>query len=243
MKNFLLLLIFSSFSAFAQEVDITDALKKVEIGKLAEANSLLMQLKQTNPNDAAVIFLDAVLTADGNEAQKKYSSVFEKFPNSQYADASMYRVFSYYYSIGLYKKAGEYLALLKHNYPQSAYINTAERSIPNSDEENKTPTVESPTPKQTPIKIVKTEEPKASQAANFTIQAGAFLSAENAKHLSDQLNKDGYTSEIVTKDIGGSQLKVVTAGKFVTEDDAKKVLSAIEVKYNLRGRIIPISGK
>jgi hypothetical protein len=226
----------------AQEVDITDTLRKIEVGKIAEANSLLQQLKQTNSNDPAIIFLDAVLTKDGNDAIKKYSLVFEKFPNSQYADASLFRVFSFYYSIGSYKKAEGLLNRLKQDYPQSAYISAADRKIPDIEEEQSQPAMEMPKSTVPQIKIVKAEEMKPT-AVNFTVQAGAFINEDNAKRLSDQLSKDGYSSEVTVKEIGGSQLKVVNAGRFATEDDANKALALIEARYNLKGRVIPITAK
>ncbi len=230
-----------SISIYPQEVDITDALKKVEVGKVEEANSLLQQLKQTNPSDPSIAFLDAVLTKDGNEALKKYSIVFEKFPKSKYADAALFRVFSFYYSLGSYKKAETYLDKLKNEYPLSPYILAADRNIPVEDEvigKSKSEFVKD----EVKIKIVPVEETKTTNA-NFTIQAGAFLNLDNAKRLSDQLSKDGLHTEISIRDIGGSQLNVVSTGKFATEADAKKVLSSIESKYNIKGRVISLTNK
>ena len=245
MKKFLTLfsvLVLLTIKVAAQDVDISDALKNIENGKLSEALSLLEQFKNTDPNDPSVIFLDAVLTKDGNDAVKKYSTVFEKFPKSLYADASLFRVFSFYYSIGSYKKAETYLTQLKSDYPQSPYITSADRKIPDTEEDQPKATTEKFKPAAPQIKIVKAEEVKPV-AAHFTIQAGAFINSENAKRLSDQLSKDGFTSEISTRYIGGSQLKVVNAGKFATEEEAKKSLSSIEAKYNLKGRVIPITNK
>ena len=245
LKNILLVastLFLISTETIAQEVDITDALKNIENGKVAEATSILEQLKQTNPNDPAIIFLDAVLTKDGNDAIKKYSYVFENFPKNQYADVSLFRVFSFYYAIGSYKKAESYLNRLKQNYPQSPYIAAANKKIPDIEEELNTPKTGIEKPVALKIKIVKAEESKPA-AANFTIQAGAFLNTDNANRLSDQLSKDGFPTEITAREIGGGQLKVVNAGKFASEEEAKKALASIEAKYNLRGRVIPITNK
>lgn len=229
-------------TVYSQEVEIDNILKKIEVGKVDEANSILLQLKQTNPSDPSVAFLDAVLTKDGNDAFKKYSLVYEKFPKSKYADASLFRLFSYFYSIGSYKKADEYLTKLKNEYPVSPYIIAAERSIPEEEETVAGSKVHADTTTVPKIKIVPVEESKVAKA-NFAIQAGAFLNLENAKRLKDQLSKDGFPTEISVRDIGGSQLNVVSTGKFATEPEAKKVLSAIESKYNLKGRVIPLTNK
>ncbi len=105
----ILFIVFLSLHVYAQEVDIVPALQQIENGNIKSAETFLRDLKVKNANDPSVIFLDAVLTKDGEEALKKYSTVLEKYPNSKYADAVLYRIFSYYYSLGYYKKAETYL--------------------------------------------------------------------------------------------------------------------------------------
>lgn len=88
---FYLLFIIINISIIAQEADITSALRQIDSGDINSANNFLRELKSKNPNDPSVIFLDAVLTTNGEEALKKYSIVYEKYPKSKYADASLYR--------------------------------------------------------------------------------------------------------------------------------------------------------
>lgn len=212
-------------SVLAQEADITSALRQIESGNINGAEVSLKELKKSNPGDPSVIFLDAVLTINGEEALKKYSSVYEKFPKSKYADASLYRIFSYYYSLGYYKKAESYLSKLKSDYPASPYLKSADRNIPDSEEV---------------IEITKTEE-SLPVKYNYTIQAGAFLNVDNAKRLEEQIKSDGYPAEITTKEIGGSILNVVTVGKFIKDEDAASVLEYLSKKYNLAGRVISLT--
>lgn len=225
MKNikdiFVFLTFFSTF-LLAQEVDISSALRQIESGDIKTAGITLKELKSEKPNDPSVIFLDAVLTANGEEALKKYFIVYEKFPKSKYADAALNRIFSYYYSLGYYKRAESYLSKLKTEFPNSPYIKSADRNIPDSEE-----VVElTPEAKIDPVKY------------NFTIQAGAFLNLDNAKKLSEQIQSDGYFSEITSKEIGGSILNVVNVGKFIKEDETKPVLEYLSQKFNLNGRVI-----
>lgn len=240
MKYFYTLL-FISFKLLAQETDITAALKSIEVGKIDEALASLQKLKDETPSDPSVIFLDAILTTSGEESIKKYSIVFDKYPKSKYADIALYRVFSYYYSLGLYKKAESYLMRLKIDYPASPYIAAADRKIPDSEEFIQPQSIE----KQKVISVQNdsTKSIAIKETAKFTIQAGAFLNAENAIKLKEQLIKDGLSSEIISKVVGGSLLKIVTTGRFSSEQEAKSVLSKIEPKYNLKGRIIPINPK
>jgi len=235
MKRNILLLVFLTNQIFSQEVDIAPALKQIERGNISNAATILLNLKSKNPGDPSVIFLDATLTKDGDEALRKYSTVLEKFPESKYADASLYRIFSYYYSLGYYKKAESYLNRLKKDFPESPYIKTADRKIPDIEEPSVQTVIEP--------RIQQPEQQKKNEAKeyNFTIQAGAFFNIDNAKNLSDQLRKENYFTEITTKEVGGSILNVVNVGKFANEEKAKPVLKFLEKKFNLKGRVVPIN--
>lgn len=214
----------------AQEVNISKALWEVEAGNIANAQTYLQEFKSTNPDDPSVIFLDGVLTQNGDDALKKYSFVYEKYPKSKYADACLFRIFSYYYSLGYYKKAESYLTKLKTDFPNSPYIKAADRTIP--DEETET-------------EIIRETKQKKNIAApknyKYTIQVGAFLNADNANKLNTQLNADGFSSEIITKEIGGSLFNIVNTGKFETEEETASMLEILENKYSIKGRIVPLA--
>lgn len=237
-KIFFLLSIFILFATLqAQEINITNALKEIENGNLISAETQLKKFKTKNPNDPSVVFLDAVMTKNANEAIKKFSFHYQNFPNSKYADASLFRIFSYYYALGYYKKAESYLSELKKNFPNSPYLKTADKTIPDVDDFELSKT-------QTKIENQKPSISKEDFVeGKFTIQVGAFLNPENAVKLSEQLKAEGLTTEISSKVIGGSTLKVVTAGIFPTEDEAKIKLEFINQKFNLKGRVILISNQ
>jgi tetratricopeptide (TPR) repeat protein len=233
LSTTLLFCILLSIQVFADEADISDALRQINSGNIKAAESILQNLKSANPNDPSVIYLDGILTKNGDEALKKYSAVLEKYPNSKYADASLYRIFTYYYSLGFYKKAGMYLERLKKDYPESPYLKTADRTIPETEE----PVVQAPKTNPAPGNL----SDNGLKKYNFVIQAGAFLNEDNAKKLSDKLRNENYSTEIITKEIGGTALKIVNVGKFVTEDDARPELSILEKKFGIKGRIVPIN--
>jgi len=233
MKKVLTILLIATSPLFSQEVDIVPALQQIENGNIKSAETIMRELKTKNANDPSVIFLDAVLTKDGEEALEKYSTILEKYPDSKYADAVIYRIFSYYYSLGYYRKAETYLDRLKKDFPESPYIKTADRKIPDIEEQPPQPIVTASKPVQPEKTEIKTY--------NFTIQAGAFLNVDNAKKLCDRLNKENYFTEITTKEIGGSILNVVNVGRFTTEEESKSVLSLLEKRFNLKGRTVPIN--
>jgi len=236
MKNlFIILILFLPLSYFwAQEVDIIPTLKMIESGEISEAKKASSKLFEKFPNDPSVIFLDAVLTSNGNQALKKYSKVFNDYPNSKFADAALYRVFSYYYTLGSYTKAANLLEIMKNKYPDSPYIKAAERTIP----EEKL--IDEPVNEEVVSKPKVEEFTNTVQSPRFTIQAGAFLNRKNAEALKEKIESKGFPSSITTKEVGGSLLNVVTGGKFITESDASELLNYLHSNLGLNARIISL---
>ncbi|MFZ0454819.1 MAG: tetratricopeptide repeat protein, partial [Ignavibacteriaceae bacterium] len=119
---------------FSQDVDIIPYLKQIESGNKKGVEERLPSLISKNPNSPSVLFLEGVLTKDGDKALVTYSKILDKYPKSKYADAALYRIFSYYYAAGEYYNAKKCLEDLKKDYPISPYIKIAERDIPASDQ-------------------------------------------------------------------------------------------------------------
>jgi len=227
----LIILLLITNTIFSQ-ANIVPALKDIERGDLIAARIKLGTLLGKYPNDTSVKFLDAVLTEDGVEAMNKYTQIFTQHPENQYADAALYRTFSYYYSLGIYKKADGLLSKLKNEYPNSPYIKAADRTLPSEDIYYKSKEEYEPVSK--PIREVVAEK-------RYSIQAGAFLNKTNAENLKKKFEKDGYYSSIFPKEVGGSLLNVVIVGKFGNKDEAQKQLGVINKKYKLNGRIITVN--
>ena len=61
--------------------------------------------------------------------------LIDKFPKSTYADAALYRIYSYYFALGLYNTADKNLNKLKKDYPESPYIKMAAANIVQNDVE------------------------------------------------------------------------------------------------------------
>ena len=149
LNYFSLLLFFNLFlingEFYPQEVDIVPYLKAIENGNIGQAKDALVDLKEKKSDDPSVMFLDAVLKENGQEAVVIYQNIVDNYPKSKYADAALYRIFSYYYALGLYDTAREKLKLLKEAYPESPYINIADQNLAaleNSKEEEKSKTEE-----------------------------------------------------------------------------------------------------
>ena len=74
---------------YSQDVDIIPYLKQIESGNSAGVKAELPELKRKNPESPSIMFLDGVLTENGQQAIVIYQNVVENYPKSKYADASL----------------------------------------------------------------------------------------------------------------------------------------------------------
>ena len=213
-KFIISLLFLLTINIAGQGIDISDYLKKIESGKIEEVKEKLPELKAKYPHDPSVLFLEGILTENGKTSVSLFSNVVNNYPQSRYADAAMYRIYSYYYALEMSPESASWLGKLKKNYPSSPYIKIAEKNNKISDQKIK---------------------------YKYTIQAGAFSNKENANALKKQFIDAGYSSEIKDKTVAGTIFQVVYVGKFTTEEEAKNFLQQINSQYNLDGRVISIN--
>ena len=103
------------------EPDIRHRLEMIEKGQAEAVRAELPSLMTNYQNNPGVMYLQAVLTTDGMEAAKLYQNIVDNFPKSEWGDDALYKLYQYYYSIGLYKTADQKLMQLKEQYPFSAY--------------------------------------------------------------------------------------------------------------------------
>ena len=234
LNYFSLLVLFNLFlmmgEILPQEVDIVPYLKAIENGNIGQAKDALINLKEKYPDDPSVMFLDAVLKENGQEAVVIYQNIVDNYPKSKYADAALYRIFSYYYALGLYDTAREKLKQLKESYPESPYISIADQNLSalenNGNEEE--------------LNNEEEKKPLPEEVYKFTIQAGAFTNAENANNLATEFDNAGIYSWVGEKSVGGTTFHVVYAGKFVKYEDAENFLQVLNSRFKLNGNIVPI---
>ena len=209
------------------EPDIQRRLEMIERGLDEAVKTELPTLLANYQNNPGVLLLQAILTTDGTEATKIYQSIVDNFPKSEWADDALYKLYQYYYSIGLYKTADQKLDQLKRDYPFSAY----------AAEETQAKATQLPTPQEQPAVIKKpTTVPKYSTL--FTLQVGAFSALQNAEELRSRFEKEGYTSNIFTIVKNGQKLHKVWVGEFQTQDDARRFGGEIKKKFNLEAMVV-----
>jgi tetratricopeptide (TPR) repeat protein len=231
--SILLILITFTGKLYSQEVDIVPYLKAIENGNIGQAKEALVDLKENNAADPSVIFLDAVLKENGQEAVVIYQDIVDNHPESKYADAALYRIFSYYYALGLYETAQEKLKQLKSSYPASPYINVADQNLA---------ALEKSDAKETET-VVEEIKPKVEENYKFTIQAGAFTNLDNANKLIGEFEAAGIFSRLGEKIVGGTTFHVVYAGKFEKYEDAESFLQVVNSRYKINGSIVSIPPK
>ena len=218
---------------YSQEIDIVPYLKAIESGNIGQAKEALVELKEKNPNDPSVMFLDAVLKENGQEAVVIYQNIVDTYSKSKYADAALYRIFSYYYALGLYDTAQEKLKQLKESYPESPYIKIADQNLSALEKSD--------------VGDKKTKETESisvpEEVYRFTIQAGAFTNIDNAQKLFNEFENSGIFSRIEEKTVGGTTFHIVYAGKFEKYEDAENFLQVINSRFKVSGSIVPIPPK
>jgi len=232
IQALILLFIFAGLT-YSQDVDIIPNLKQIESGNIDAARSELLDLKEEYPESPSIKFLEGVLTENGQLAVVIYQDIVDNYSTSKYADAALYRIFSYYYALGLYETAQKKLDQLILDYPGSPYIKIAQK--------NKFPGEDISVSKDEDSTKVNGEETVVEQEYKFTIQAGAFSNSNNAESLKAEFLNSGIFSETKEKLVGGTRFHVVFVGKFLTENDAEGFLQVINKRYELTGRIIPIT--
>jgi hypothetical protein len=182
---------------------------------------MLMTTYQNNPG---VMYLQGVLTPDGTEAAKIFQSVVDNFPKSEWADDALYKLYQYYYSIGLYKTADQKLAQLKQDYPYSAYA--AEQS--STEKEEMTDNAD----------VVKSKGTVPKFSTSFTVQVGAFSTLQRAEELKNFFEGKGYSSNIFTMVTNGKKLHKVWVGEFDNQQDARRFSAEIKKKFNLESIVV-----
>lgn len=227
---FIIVFLLSFPRIFAQEVDIVPYLKMIEQGKVEDVKTKLLDLKTEYPKSSNLIFLEGVLTENGQDAVVLYQSLVQKYPKSAYADAALYRIYSYYFALGLYNTADKNLDKLKQDYPESPYIKIAASNI------EKTTGDENFSNNNQPLN----DESNSEKQFNYSIQAGAFTNTANANSLKKDIESAGMISYIKEKNVAGTEFNVVYIGKFETRKEAEDFLPIANTRFKITGRVVEI---
>ncbi len=121
IRNILLLLICIISLGMGQT-----AIKNAQVlfynDQLDELEELLPDLERDYPNHPVVMFFKGVFEQDALNALVSFEKVHKQFPDSQFADESLFRMGQYYYSTGDYSTARQVFQQFIRQYPQSGII-------------------------------------------------------------------------------------------------------------------------
>jgi len=248
----LLLHVFAAAIALAQmpEAEVRKRLDFIYSGQAERVRIELPSLEKQYPNDAGVGYLDAVLTTDGASAVKKFQAIVDQFPQNEWADDALYKVYQYYYSIGLYKTADQKFEQLKQQYPNSLYVAGAVKEqkpapvqqqpapeIKQADttvqKQEERPVIAEPAKKETPDSTI-----AVSSARKFAVQAGAFSTEKKAQKQVDFFSTINRKAMITTKAGGGKTLYVVSIENFSNEQEARDFITELKLKYSIESIIV-----
>jgi tetratricopeptide (TPR) repeat protein len=241
----LIVIVCIPFVTIAQvEPDIQSRLEKIYRGEVDVVREELPTLLSRYQNHPGVLYLQGMLTIDGTEAVKIFQSVVDNFPESEWADDALYRVYQYYYSVGLYRTAEEKLNQLKREYPQSRYAFGQQPRFDRRDEtaeervEEQRPPVTRPEPAQPQQQQ---QDPPASRPVSqfpFSLQVGAFSTYENAMRQREMLHGLDEAVEITTRMRGGQNLYLVWVGSFRTREQAVEYGQQLRRRFNIEAMVV-----
>ncbi len=246
MKRFRLVWVASvlALPLCAQDADVQRYVAMVNNGEVEEVRKEIPALLERYPNNPGVLYVQALVTKEGAEAARIYQSIVDNFPRSAYADAALYRVYQFYYALGLYRTAELKMRQLKTDYPGSRYLKANPGDTASLPEEVAAPKVPRDTvavaPAAGPAREAVPAPPAAAPAmsGSFVLQAGAYGAQANAEKQRKFFADLGYPVETVTKVRDTKTLFVVLVGRYSSYDEAKAQGAEIRRKFRIETMVV-----
>ena len=222
--------------------DIKKYVALVDNGNADEVRRELSGLVTKYPNHPGVMYLQGLVTREGSEAIRSYQTIVDNYPESEWADDALYRVYQFYYALGLYRTAEIKMKQLVERYPGSPYAKggvdpQAQESTP---AEEQRPPEEAPVPP--PVVSPSTEPVIAQQdtalAARFVLQVGAFGVQKNAEALKDRFEAFGYPVEMISRVKDTRALFLVWVGNYSTHEEARTAGQEVKRKMGVDAIVI-----
>ena len=227
----------------AQDADVQRYVAMVNNGQVEEVRKEISTLLERFPNNPGVLYVQALVTKEGAEAARIYQSIVDNFPKSAYADAALYRVYQFYYALGLYRTAELKMSQLKAEYPASKYLKADARETVNLPEEVPAPKVVRDSAVAAPEKPLQEAggtpaAPAPASSTSFVLQAGAYGAQANAEKQRKFFADLGYPVEMITKVRDTKTLFVVLVGTYGSYDQAKAQGAEIRKKYSIETMVV-----
>ncbi len=224
----LFLLLFAAPCLRAQnaDADVTRYLTMLQDGQIDQVKAEIPSLLSKYPNNPGVLYLQAQTTSEGAEAVRIYQSIVDNFPSSTWAPEALFKVYQFYYALGLYRTAEMKMAQLKKNYPASKRAALG----------NEVSTVA--LPEDGPAPAAAGPGGDTSAAAHFSLQVGAYTTQANAEKQKSYFEGLGYTVGMISRVKENRALFLVLVGSYPTAEAAKAQAAEIKAKFHVDSIVI-----
>jgi len=227
------------------EPDIGRLIEMVNKGEANQVRADLPSLLSRYPNNPGILYVQALVSEEGTEAVRIYQSIVDNFPRSEWADDALYRVYQFYYALGLYRTAEMKLSQLRTEYPGSPFVTAASGTQTAAMEEER-PTAEPGETAKPPASTQPTAEtpPAAATAAAiadpglYFLQVGAFTVQANAERQKSAFAELNYPVEIISRTKDGRSLFLVLVGQYSTYEEAKAAGAEIRKNHGVESIVI-----
>lgn len=243
-----LLLTLPSLPVLAQpgEPDIPRLIERVDKGEADQVRADLPSLLSRYPNNPGVLYIQGLVSEEGTEAVRIYQSIVDNFPRSEWADDALYRVYQFYYALGLYRTAELKLSQLRTEYPGSPYLAAAsgtqtaqmeeERPSPEPPEQQEASPSPGDQPAVAPPPV--SPDPAVTQSGSYFLQVGAFTVQANAERQKSVFEELNYPVEIISRTKDGRSLFLVLVGQYGTYEEAKAASAEIRRNHGVESIVI-----
>lgn len=218
--------------------DVNSYITRINNGQGEEVRNEIPSLLAKYPNNPGVLYLQGLVTSDGGEAVRIYQSIVDNFPKSEWADDALFKVYQFYYALGLYRTAELKMNQLRKEYPASKHLQNASAEPETkglAEEHQQTPAAARPAPDTT---VQPTREAVTPPPLRFALQVGAFTTQVNAEKQKQFFEQLGYPVEVLNKVKDNRALFLVWVGTYPTYDEAKAGGVEIKKKYNVASIVI-----
>ncbi len=232
------------------EPDIRHYLALIDAGKTEQVRAEVPALLTRHPNNPGVLYLQGLTTSDGAEAVRIFQSIVDNFPRCEWADGALFRVYQFYYALGLYRTAEMKLTQLRNEYPNSPYLRQTGKTDVKALTEEPGPAAsgqkagsgsglvyDSAATPPHPAAAGAASSAPAKQAlmpeGTYALQVGAYSTQANADRQKSFFEGLGYTVDVISKVKDNRTLILVIVGSFPSYEAAKAEAADIKRQYNL----------
>lgn len=262
MRSFFFALLFV-ISAHAQ-VGSFDYENELQNTNTPEFRKKIEHIIRNNPGTVEAIFFGAIIETNAENSIVAYNKVVEKFPRSDFAAKSLFKLGQYNYSKGLYVSARESFLKLLNDFPdsplfaKSAYFAAsclcASKKINECSDELKRFISEHddsellnlaqldyeelrPGPQQF---TVSPKELRFDKNAKFTLQMGVFTKPNNAMNYRNFFTKLNLPAVIRKRKMRNKPIYFVLIGSFQDKNTAEKMGEKLRHQHGKPYRVVKI---